>query len=45
MKINVVLEEEILSNYSPRAARPEALGDGGQKVDDKNQYRRHRRED
>jgi hypothetical protein len=41
-----VLEEEILSDHNPRTApRPEALGDSGQKVNKKNQYRRHSRED
>ncbi len=40
-----MLEEEILSDHSPGAAGPEALGDSGQKVDDKNQYRLHSRED
>jgi hypothetical protein len=41
----LVLEEEILSDHSPSAARPEALGYIGQKVDDENQYRLHGRED
>jgi hypothetical protein len=40
-----VFEEEILSDHSPSATRPEALGDIGQKVDDKSQYRLHSRED
>ncbi len=42
---HLVLEEEILSDHSPSAARPEALGYIGQKVDDENQYRLHSRED
>jgi hypothetical protein len=41
----LVFEEEILSDHSPSATRPEALGDIGQKVDDKSQYRLHSRED
>ncbi len=41
----MLLEEEILSDHSPSAARPEALGDIGQKVDDENQYRLHSHED
>jgi len=41
----LVLEEKILSDHSPSAARPEALGDIGQKVDDENQYRLNSRED
>ncbi len=40
-----MLEEEILSDHSPSATRPEALGDIDQNVDDENQYRIHRRED
>ena len=40
-----MLEEEILSDHSPSAARPEALGDIDQKVDDENEYRLHSRED
>ncbi len=42
---HLVLEEEILSDHSPSAARPEALGYIGQKVDDEIQYRLHSRED
>ncbi len=38
-------EEEILSDHSPGAAGPEALGDSGQKVDDETQCRLHSRED
>ncbi len=41
----MVFEEEIPSDHSPSATRPEALGDIGQKVDDENQYRLHSRED
>jgi hypothetical protein len=41
----LVFEEEILSDHSPGATGPEALGDSGQKVDDKYQYRPHSRED
>ena len=33
----LVFEEEILSDHTPGAAGPEALGDRGQKMDDKNQ--------
>ncbi len=39
-----MLEEEILSDHSPSAVRPEALGDISQKVDDENRYRLHSRE-
>jgi len=41
----LVFEEEILSDHSPAAAGPEALGDRGQKVNDKHQYRLYSRED
>lgn len=41
----LVLEEEILSDHSPSTTGLEALGDRGQKVGDKNQYRLHSRED
>jgi hypothetical protein len=41
----LVFEEEILSDHSPGATGPEALGDSGQKVDDKYPYRPHSRED
>ncbi len=42
---HLVLEEEILSDHSPSAARPEALGDSGQKVGVETQCRLHSSED
>ncbi len=41
----LVREAEILSDHSPGAAGPEALGDSGQKVDDENHYCLNSRED